>query len=53
LSDFDLSPTKEDMFSSAAWFFGQIEFVRNPEGAITGCKVSNGRVRNLYFEKVE
>lgn len=52
LSDFDLSPTKEDMFSSVSWFFGQIEFVRNPEGAITGCKVSNGRVRNLYFEKV-
>jgi CubicO group peptidase (beta-lactamase class C family) len=53
LSDFNLSPTKEDMFTGEAWFFGQIEFVRDADGMITGCKVSNGRVRNLYFEKVK
>jgi CubicO group peptidase (beta-lactamase class C family) len=53
LSDFNLSPTKEDMFSGEAWFFGQVEFIRDSSGVVTGCKVSNGRVRNLYFEKVE
>ncbi len=52
LSDFNLSPIKVDVFSSDAWFFGQIEFVRDANGVITGCKVSNGRVRNLYFKKV-
>jgi hypothetical protein len=27
-------------------------FIRNDNNIITGCKVSNGRVRNLYFNKV-
>jgi CubicO group peptidase (beta-lactamase class C family) len=50
--DIRLSPTKEDFFSGNVWFYGQVEFVRNSEKAITGVKVSNGRVRNLWFEKV-
>lgn len=52
LSDFDLSPTKKDVFSGDVWFFGQIEFIRDSNNIITGCKVSNGRVRNLYFKKL-
>lgn len=52
LSDFNLSPIKKDMFTGEAWFFGQVEFIRDAANAITGCKVSNGRVRNLLFEKV-
>jgi len=52
LSDFNLIPIKKDMFSGESWFFGQIVFIRNEKNMITGCKVSNGRVRNLYFEKV-
>jgi len=52
LSDFNLNPIKKDMFNGEAWFFGQVEFIRNADDVITGCKVSNGRVRNLYFEKV-
>ena len=51
-SDFDLLPIKKDMFSGQAWFFGQIEFIRDANNGITGCKVSNGRVRNLYFKKL-
>jgi len=47
-----LNPIKKDMFNGEAWFFGQVEFIRNADDVITGCKVSNGRVRNLYFEKV-
>lgn len=50
--DIKLTPIKEDMFTGEAWFFGQIEFVRDANDVITACKVSNGRVRNLYFEKV-
>ena len=40
------------MFNGEAWFFGQVEFIRQANNAISDCKVSNGRVRNLYFEKI-
>ena len=52
LSDIELNPVKEDSFSGNAWFFGQVEFVRDADGAISGCKVSSGRVRNLWFKKM-
>lgn len=51
LSDITLTPSKEDLFTANAWYFGQIKFERNAEGQITGCRVTNGRVRNLHFEK--
>jgi CubicO group peptidase (beta-lactamase class C family) len=53
LSDISLSLIKEDMFSGNTWFFGQIEFIRDSNNAISGCKVSSGRVRNLLFKKVK
>ena len=49
--DITLTPTGPDKFSGDTWFFGQVEMVRDPSGAITGCKVSSGRVRNLVFTK--
>ena len=52
LSDFNLNPIKDNMFRSEAWFFGRVEFIRDKKNMITGCKVSNGRVRNLYFKKI-
>lgn len=52
LSDFNLNPIKDDTFNGEAWFFGQVVFIRDKNNMITGYKVSNGRVRNLYFEKV-
>jgi CubicO group peptidase (beta-lactamase class C family) len=51
-SDLELNPVKKDYFNGAAWFFGQVEFVRDTEGKINGCKVTNGRVRNLHFRKI-
>jgi len=53
LSDFTLTPTKNNVFAGDVWFFGLVEFIRNGDHKITGCKVSNGRVRNLYFRKVK
>lgn len=53
LSDFNLDPVKKDVFSGKAWFFGQVKFIRDSNNVITGCKVSNGRVRNLYFSKMD
>lgn len=51
--DIELKVAKPDFFSGNTWFFGQVEFVRNDQKEITGCKVSNGRVRNLRFEKAD
>ena len=53
LSDIALKPIKKDMFSGNIWFFGQTEFTRDADGIINGCKVSSGRVRNLWFQKVD
>lgn len=53
LSDIELNPVKKDMFAGNAWFFGQTQFVRDANNVITGCKVSSGRVRNVWFRKME
>jgi len=52
LSGIELIPAKPDSFSGTTWSLGLIDFIRDENGQITGCKTSNGRVRNLYFEKV-
>ena len=49
--DMELELVKKDFFAGNRWFFGQIEIVRNDIGVITGCKVSSGRVRNVWFDK--
>ena len=53
LSDIELNPIGKDMFSGNRGFFSQIEFIRDANNAINGCKVSAGRVRNLYFQKLD
>jgi CubicO group peptidase (beta-lactamase class C family) len=52
-SDIALDPIKKDMFSGSEWFFSRIEFIRDADDKISGCKVSSGRVRNLLFLKEE
>lgn len=49
--DVHLTPVKPDQFSGDQWYFGSIEFTRDSNNIVTGCKVSTGRVRNLKFEK--
>jgi CubicO group peptidase (beta-lactamase class C family) len=49
--DVHLKAIKPDQFNGDQWYFGNIEFVRNGNNTITGCKVSTGRVRNLVFVK--
>ncbi len=53
LSNIELSPAKKDIFSGSTWFFSQIEFIRNNDDNIIGCKVSAGRVKNLWFQKMQ
>lgn len=48
--DVHLTMNKPDQFSGDQWYFGKVDFIRE-NGAITGCKVSTGRVRNLQFVK--
>lgn len=50
--DFELEPTEPDTFE-ADNFFGTARFERNRGAAVTGMRVSNGRVRNLLFERWE
>ena len=49
--DVHLTALKADQFNGDQWYFGSIEFIRDNNNIITGCKVSTGRVRNLKFEK--
>ncbi len=53
LSDIKLVPLKKDVFSGDAWFFSQIEFIRDTDNTIIGCKVSSERIRNLNFSKMD
>lgn len=51
-ADFELTPREPDVYEGAG-FFGTARFERDASGRVTGMRVSNGRVRNLLFEKVE
>lgn len=52
-SDSRLDPIKPDLFTCTYWALGSLEFVRNEANEIVGMKASNGRVRNVFFEKEE
>ena len=49
LSDHHIAPVKGDFFRSQV---GDISFERDDSGAVNGFRISNGRVRNLYFKKL-
>jgi CubicO group peptidase (beta-lactamase class C family) len=49
--DRNLIPSKKDEFSNG--FMGTIAFTRGNGDRVIGMKISNGRVRNLAFEKVQ
>ena len=46
-----LERVNRNYFSTNRWFFRQIDFEQDKNGAITGFYVSNSRVRNIYFKK--
>jgi CubicO group peptidase (beta-lactamase class C family) len=49
--DRNLIPSKKDEFSNN--FLGNVAFTRGKANKVTGMKISNGRVRNLAFVKVQ
>ncbi|MEM1247961.1 MAG: serine hydrolase domain-containing protein [Acidobacteriota bacterium] len=42
-----------DEFQGTEWYFSQVRFERNEEGAVHGFRLSGGRVRNLLFRRVD
>lgn len=53
LSDIEFKPIMADLFSGSRFFMGLVQFTRDEKNAIKGFKVSSGRVRDLWFEKIE
>lgn len=51
LSDIKLNLVKKDIYSSSTLFFGKVEFTRDFDNQINGFKITNARVKNLYFKK--
>lgn len=51
--DIVVTPIKQDTFSANRWFFGLVEFERDNSNSISGFRVSSGRVRNLYFQRID
>lgn len=49
--NFTLTAVQKDQFQGGAWFFRQVAFERDSNGKIAGLRVSNGRVRNVWFER--
>ena len=50
-NDIAMTAVESDLFQGDAWWFGQVHFLRGPDRAITGFRLTGGRVRNLWFEK--
>ena len=53
LDDIELEPNSPDAFRGDTFFFGDVAFERDGEDGVTGFRVSNGRTRDILFEKQE
>ncbi|GAA4466698.1 hypothetical protein GCM10023189_49240 [Nibrella saemangeumensis] len=47
-----LNAIATDRLQASWWFVQSIEMVRNADKVITGLRMSNGRVRNLWFRRL-
>ncbi|MBT31876.1 MAG: penicillin-binding protein [Thalassobius sp.] len=52
MSTMEFNPIKKDTFQSSFYAYHIIDFIRNSSGMVIGFKASNGRVRNLLFNKL-
>lgn len=48
---FAFTHSAKESFSGGQWFVGQIEFDRDPSGAVSGFSAGNGRTRGVWFQK--
>ena len=51
--DFEIKMLKEDYLEADLWVFKDIEIKRTATNEIEGIYVSNGRVRNMWFNKTD
>jgi hypothetical protein len=51
--DIPLDPGEIDDFTSRTWFLRDLKFTREDRGRVNGFLVTNGRVRDLRFDKAE
>ena len=49
--DIVFTPSTPDAFTGSDWRLREVTFTRDVTGSIAGFRVSNGRVRNLLFER--
>ena len=50
--DFALSPREKDVFTCGEWYIGDVRFEHDRDGHVGSMSISNGRVRNLRFDRV-
>jgi hypothetical protein len=46
-----LYPTAKDEFRGSVWWLRLVTFDRDSAGRVAGLRITNGRVRNLRFDK--
>lgn len=51
--DFKLTPKETHSFRAGQWYLGEIKFIQDTSGSFNIMKMSNGRVRDLGFVRVE
>ena len=51
-NDITLRPKTEDKYTGSVSFFRNVVFERGEDGSVTGFRLSNGRTRDVLFEKV-
>jgi hypothetical protein len=47
----ELTAINKDTFRGSASYFRDVKVIRNKKGEVIGIRVTNSRVRNLWFEK--
>lgn len=50
---FQLYASSSNQYYGSAYFFSDVKVERDNGGQVQGIRVSNGRVRNLWFEKIK
>jgi CubicO group peptidase (beta-lactamase class C family) len=50
--DIAMRPVRADNFRASPFYFNEIRFERDAAGKVTGMRVTAGRVRNLWFERL-
>ena len=50
--EIELSSIKEDVYTGNVYFIGEVEFLRDKVGRVTGFEASNGRTKGIGFERL-